>query len=291
MKANITISEKKLIASIQSAIKENLEKEGIDVSSEREVTMTDAHEKLVDTSAVSNPTCTKDIIPSIEVWSLFKRKDGGISDGNPLLYALKHEKDYQLTNPNFVYKRIEDLCDAFIRSHPNMDVTIATPSTNDLNKFLYETLKRKYKKIMVIDNLMIKMTVEEVDDCIFEKNPLFRKTYGENYDQAHKAFIKYCSKMEDGNFRLHLIKDMNMRRTIEHTIKLSDKFYGEYMEAINGKNILIVDDSITNGQTITEAYKIIAECYEPKSITILTLMSPLYDIKGNILKDIGGWKI
>lgn len=81
--------------------------------------------------------------------------------------------------------------------------------------------------------------------------------------------------MKDGTFRLHLIKDMNMRKTIEHTIKLSDRFYGKYMEAINGKNILIVDDSITNGQTITEAYKIIAECYEPKSITILTLMSPL----------------
>lgn len=49
------------------------------------------------------------------------------------------------------------------------------------------------------------------------------------------------------------------------------------MEAINDKNILIIDDSITNGQTLREAYKIIAEGYEPKSITILTLMSPLYN--------------
>jgi hypothetical protein len=285
MKKNISISEQQFITLIQSAIKENLEREEIDVSSERAVTMTDSHENLVDTSVVNNPTCTKDIIPSIEVWSLFKRKEGGVNDGNPLLYALKHEKNYQLTNPNFVYKRIEDLCDAFIRSHPNMDVTLAIPSTNSLNKFLYETLKRKCKGIMVIDNLMIKMTVEEVDDCIFEKTSLFRKTYGANYAQAHEAFETYCSKMKDGTFRLHLIKDMNMRKTIEHTIKLSDRFYGKYMEAINGKNILIVDDSVTNGQTITEAYKIIAECYEPKSITILTLMSPLYN-KENKLKGI-----
>ena len=41
-------------------------------------------------------------------------------------------------------------------------------------------------------------------------------------------------------------------------------------------DIIIVDDSITLGNTIMESCKIISECYTPKSITILTLLSPLY---------------
>lgn len=50
-------------------------KEGIVVDTYDNVTMTDKHEKLVDTSVENNPTLLKDFVKDINVWSVFKRKD------------------------------------------------------------------------------------------------------------------------------------------------------------------------------------------------------------------------
>ena len=83
-------------------------------------------------------------------------------------------------------------------------------------------------------------------------------------------------------FRFHLIKDMEMRKVIEHTIKISDEFYGQYVDAINEKNILIIDDSIALGSTIKQACQIITDAYTPKSISVLTLFSPLYTSSGEL---------
>lgn len=282
MEKNNVISEQELISIIKNDIFEN---DGIDMSLQRQVTLTDKHENLVNISLVDNPTCTKDVIPSIEVWSLFQRKAGGISDGNPMLYALKKEKGYSLTNPKIVYKRIEDLCEQFIQNHTNMATTLAIPSTNPLNKYLLNTLKKKCKNTMIIENLLVKMSVQEVDDYIFQEDSLFREKYKTQYEQAYEMFANYCLKMKDGIFRIHLIEDMKMRKVIDNTIKVADQFYGKYLSAINGKDILIIDDSVTTGQSLREAYQIIADCYEPRSITILTIISPLYIEDGECLKN------
>lgn len=294
MKKKVKFSEEKLVSLITNILTETLEQEGIDVTANREVTMTDMHEERVNTSLVANPTCTKDIIPNIEVWSLFQRLSHDRGDGNPLLYALKNEKHYRLTNPKMVYTRIEKLVEKFITKHNSINTTIAVPSTNRLNKYLIGLIKSKNKGIMVIDNLLVKMTIEEVDDYVFDENSTFRKVYGKDFEQKYEIFQHYCSRMpyrdkngkEKNDFRLHLIEDMEMRQIINNTIKINNQFYGSYLSAINNKDILIIDDSITTGQSIKEATKIIADCYEPKSITILTLMSPLYTNDGSNLKNI-----
>ena len=48
--------------------------------------------------------------------------------------------------------------------------------------------------------------------------------------------------------------------------------------------LLIIDDSITLGNTIKEACTILTSVYTPKTINILTLFSPLYDSDGKSLE-------
>ena len=236
------------------------------------------HDNRVNMSLIGNTTCTKDIIPSIEVWSLFQRKDFSLKDANSRLCALKGENT--LANHKLVYNRIEKVCEYFIQTHPNLTATIVVPSTNQLNKYLFEELIRGNKGAMILDNVFVRMTCEEVDDFIWEDNSAFRKKYGDKFEWYYEMFLRFCSKMIDGVFRYHLIKDMEMRKAIDHTIKSEDKFYGKYMSAINGKDILIVDESAITAKSIREAYHIIADCYEPKSITVLTLLSPRYNENG-----------
>lgn len=265
----------------KSDIQENNIIEGIDVDINRRVTMTDEHENLVDTSFSNNPTVLKNYIPNINVWSIFKRKQGDVGDGNPLLYALKHE-GYTLTNEKKVKNRIEGIVNKVFANGIGADLTLMIPSTNDLNNYFARLVASKCKNTKVVDNLFVKMTVEEVDDFIFDENSEFRKFYGKNFEKKRTIFLNYCKKMKDV-FIFHLVKDMEMRKVIEHTIKLADSFYGEYIDAINDKDVLIIDDSITLGNTIKEACTILTSVYTPKSINILTLFSPLYDSDGKSL--------
>ena len=89
--------------------------------------------------------------------------------------------------------------------------------------------------------------------------------------------------MKNGVFQFHHIIDKEMRKVIERTIKISDEYWGDYVDAINGKNILIIDDSITFGHTLKESIERITDVFTPKSITVLTLFSPLYTKKGEEL--------
>ena len=64
----------------------NVLNEGIDFDPEtKTVSYNPSHEDNVDTSVENNPTCDGEIVPSVQVWSIFKRKRGLRGDGNPLL--------------------------------------------------------------------------------------------------------------------------------------------------------------------------------------------------------------
>ena len=56
---------------------------------------------------------------------------------------------------------------------------------------------------------------------------------------------------------------------------LSPDRYAKDSKIINGQDILIIDDTISRGQSIKEACQIMLESYAPKSITVLTLLSKL----------------
>ena len=285
----IHIEEKELIKVLTEAITEvmtnayNELEEGINVRDDRKVTMTDEHEYGVDTSLINNPTCTKDIIPNIEVWSIFKRKDNGEGNANPLIYAMKREKGYKTTNPKVLYKRINEICEKYVKEHGPYNVTVVVPTTSELNKYIVGVFKRYSPSTTIIDDLVAKMTKEEVDDWIYQADSLFRRYYKKRYPQAYKLFKEYCSRMAGDSFRYHLIKDMEMRKVIDKTIKVNSEVWGDYSEAINDKHVLVIDDSVTTGRTIGQVCNIIGEYYEPSSITVLTLFSPLYNSEGNEL--------
>lgn len=268
------ITERELCSIIEESVNV-LINEGVDIDVNRNVTMTDKHENLVDTSISNNPSTSTEILPNVKVWSVFQRKqDAANSDGNPLLYALKNEKGYKLTNPMAVKNRIEYIVKKFCSSNQGIDVTIALPSTNSLNNTFASMVANNCKNPQYISNLFVKMSIEEVDDFIFEERSKFRLFYGKRFEQKYRVLQNYYKRMND-SFQFHKVQDMEMRSVIEHTIKLADDFYGEYIDKINGKNILIIDDSITLGQTVKESCQILLNNYIPSSITILTLFSPL----------------
>ena len=216
----------------------------------------------------------------IQVWSIFKRKRGLRGDGNPLVYALKGEGGWTFRNESdrsAIKKQFDAIATKFATMYP-IGVTILMPSGNELNKHIADVVMSKSKNAELIEGVICKLTTEEVDEIVLDFNSKFREHYKENFNAAYYqlgAYLDQMDKERKGSFSRHLIKDSEMRNVLDSTLKLSDDRYAEFANKINGQDILIIDDTISRGQSIKEACQIMMESYAPKSITVLTLLSKL----------------
>lgn len=255
--------------------------EGIDFDYDTmTVSYNPSHEENVDTSLENNPTKDESMIQGIPVWSIFKRKKGMYGDGNPLIYALKGENRWTFRSEKdreAIEQQFDLIASKFAQIYP-IGVTIIITSGNELNYHIAEVVMSKSKNYELIDGVICKLTTEEVNDIVLDFNSKFREYYKDSFNSAYYrlgGFLEEMDKKRYGTFSRHLIKDPEMRDMLDFTLKVSKDRYAEFANRINGQNILIIDDTISRGQSIKEACQIMLESYAPKSITVLTLLSKL----------------
>lgn len=255
--------------------------EGIDFDPyTKTVSYNPSHEENVDTSIEHNPTMDGDIVPNVQVWSIFKRKRGLRGDGNPLVYALKGEDGWTFrdeSDRNAIEKQFDAIATKFATMYP-IGVTILMPSGSELNMHIANVVMSKSRNAELIKGVICKLTTEEVDDIVLDFNSKFREFYKDEFNSKYYELGRYLDLMDkerNGYFSRHLIKNNQMRDVLDSTLKLSDDRFAEFANKINGQDILIIDDTISRGQSIKEACQIMLESYAPKSITVLTLLSKL----------------
>jgi len=231
--------------------------EGIDVDlNTKTVKFNDTHENLVDTS-LNNPTeKTIDGIKTISIFKRKKSKDKLISDGNPLVYAMKNLKGWKISknDEKLIFKRIQEI----INKLGKFDTIILVPSSNPLSyKF------SKYINGNIIEKCLTKRTKDEILDDMPWQN--FTK---DELKKIEDAFDKMDYWFESKHFP----KDKNIINKME--VNLFNMNKGLNLE-ISNKNVLVVDDVISSGLSLSNCTKTIKECYMPKSIMQLSLFSDL----------------
>ena len=256
--------------------------EGIDFDPHtKTVSYNPSHEENVDTTIEHNPTMDGDIVPNVQVWSIFKRKRGLRGDGNPLVYALKGEGGWTFrdeSDRNAIEKQFDAIATKFATMYP-VGVTILMPSGSELNMHIADVVMSKSRNAELIKGVICKLTTEEVDDIVLDFNSKFREFYKDEFNSKYYELGRYLDLMDKGRngyFSRHLIKNNQMRDVLDSTLKLSDDRFAEFANKINDQDVLIIDDTISRGQSIKEACQIMLESYAPKSITVLTLLSKLY---------------
>lgn len=255
--------------------------EGIDFDPHtKTVSYNPSHEENIDTSIEHNPTMDGDIVPNVQVWSIFKRKRGLRGDGNPLIYALKGEGGWTFrdeSDRNAIEKQFDAIATKFATMYP-VGVTILMPSGSELNMHIADVVMSKSRNAELIEGVICKLTTEEVEDIVLDFNSKFREFYKDEFNSKYYELGRYLDLMDkerNGYFSRHLIKNTQMRDVLDSTLKLSDDRFAEFANKINGQDVLIIDDTISIGQSIKEACQIMLESYAPKSITVLTLLSKL----------------
>lgn len=287
MMKNINISQKKLSRIIHENIRRMLD-EGIDFDEATStVSYNPNHEDNVETSELTNPTKVTKYGNGVEVWSIFKRKSGCANDGNPLVYALKGEGGWHFkTNKdkNVIFGQIEKITKKFFSNHSS-NVTVILPSDGSLNGLFANIIKCYNPGSVFIDDLLIKLDVEEVRRILLEPGSLFRKVYNKPdlFRKALAEFDIHAQKM--GNrYRTHLMRNKEIRSVVEQTIRINYPQVAKYFDNINNKDVLVVDDNIGMGNSIKVAINELKRHYTPNSITFLTLFSERYNSDGSEIK-------
>lgn len=80
----------------------------------------------------------------------------------------------------------------------------------------------------------------------------------------------------NGVFSYKYISTLAYRESIEKSlsIEFDDDLSMQYRNAINGKNVLVLDDTVESGKTLSDSAEAIRSMFDPLSITFLTLFSP-----------------
>ena len=282
MNKKVRLTEQQLRSIIKEKVNHVLE-EGIDFDyATKTVSYNPSHENNVDTSIENNPTVDETLVDGVRVWSIFKRKQGNKGDGNPLVYALKNEAGWTFTKEQDkidIEKQFDAIASKFASLYP-IGVTILIPSTNGLNKHIADVVMSKSENAKLVTGLICKLTTEEVADIALEFGSKFREYYKKDFNAKYEKLLEYLETMNqehDGCFCRHLIKDPKMRDVLDCTLKVTEDKYAKYAKCVNGEDVLIIDDTISRGQTIQAAVDALKTSYAPKSITVLTLLSKLYE--------------
>lgn len=255
--------------------------EGIDIDYvDQKVRYNPDHQHNVDTSIEGNPTVDTELIPGIEVWSIFSRNRTDVRDGNPLVYALKGEGKWHFDSDSdrkAIEQQFNLIADKFLAEH-RYDVTVIAPTSNPLNEYIVRIITSKKPDIEYIRGALLKLSTDDVANMVEDKDSAFVQTYKDDIMTARRLLFTYLERMDrerGGTFTRHLVSDNKMRNVLDRTLKNNDDLVAEDAAKITDHDVLIVDDTISRGQTIREAVNIIRSCYAPKSITVLTLFSAL----------------
>ena len=277
--------------------------EGIDLSYGSDgikVAYNPKHKNGINAKIDDNPTTFNLSVPDIKiqdgvvpVYSILQRTPmkvvAGSSDGNPLVYAFKNENGYSFKS-EYDKKTIQDAIDAILKKFANnyflaIDGSVATivcPSENLLNRtFAYAFQKNAESLGMTIniqEDYLVKYPVDDIrDDIVDNANSALNQclvTLPRQTAMRKRAILdKALDKMDaehNGTFAYHFIKDIDIRKHISSTMKLSSN-----AKNIDGEHVIVIDDTMSQGKTLSEACQLLCGSYLPKSIVALTLFSPL----------------
>jgi len=238
--------------------------EGIDIDDKNKIVkFNSSHENNIDTSTIINPTYHT--INGYEVISIFQRKKNDKrTDGGPLIYALKGQNGWTIDSKS-ILSIIKNAIKVTHKLHRSYDTIIKIPSTSNLNRQMMDILVKHISHQTSIYKFFAKLSASEV----FAKYTDFKNFTDDDFKKASNQFQKMID--ENNNIFSFKFLSKDYRRCV------TKAFIKNEIDPnlINGKSILIIDDTITSGSSFTMAANELIQAFDPKKITLISLFSPL----------------
>ena len=135
-----------------------------------------------------------------------------------------------------------------------------------------KVISKQVESSKIINEFFVKLTKEEIiDDDLIDKESIM-KDYPDIYNSILAEINRSFRRMKGKYFEAKLMKKEYLKYV---------KYIGEdsdienLREYIDNKDVLLLDDTISSGETISQCINGITSNFTPKSITIITLLSKL----------------
>lgn len=271
--------------SLQEMLKESFEKsytndldnyivEGLNIDVDNKtVSLTDAHNSGIDFSLVNNPVYDKH--NGYDVISIFKRTsltdiNNTQRDGNPFIYALKNKNGWKFNitseEINKYIRRFLSICKKINNKY---DTIIITPSASELNEKFMKAISRHVDANNIINEYFVKLSKEEIIDDDLIDIERIRNDYGNSFNKVMSEIHRSFRRMKGETFEAKYVKKEYLKY-IKYIETNGDDGIRKY---IDDKDILLLDDTISSGETVSQCINGILSNFIPKSITIITLLS------------------
>lgn len=271
--------------SLQEMLKESFKKsytndfdnyivEGLNIDVDNKtVSLTDNHNSGVDFSLVNNPVYDKH--NGYDVIYIFKRTpltdiNNTRRDGNPFIYALKNKNGWKFNitseEINKYIRRFLNICK---KIKDKYDTIIITPSASDLNEKFMKAISRQVDANNIINEYFVKLSKEEIIDDDLIDIERIRNDYGNSFNKVMSEIHRSFRRMKGKTFEAKYVKKEYLKY-IKYIETNGDDNIRKY---IDDKDILLLDDTISSGETVSQCINGILSNFIPKSITIITLLS------------------
>ena len=250
--------------------------EGLNIDpNEKIVSLTDNHNKGLDLSLINNPVYST--YKGYNVISIFKRTklydiNDVQRDGNPFIYALKNKNGwkFKITDKE-IHKYIKRFLEICKKIKSSYDTIIITPSSSDINEKFMKVISNQVNCKDIINEYFVKLSKEEIiDDDLIDKDQI-QNDYGNNYTKVLAEINRSFRRMKGESFEAKYIK----KEYLKYIKYISTNSNDNIRDKIDNKDILLLDDTISSGETLSQCIEGIISNFNPKSITIITLLSQL----------------
>lgn len=227
-----------------------------------------------DSSDIAKPFKIKKYDKNTESWAIFKEvpqlKDSGSIVASA--FEVNSEWHFETNGDNHsILVQIGKVIKNFFSIRHN-NVTVILPYDGELTELLVDMIGHFNSNVAFIDNLLIKLDIEEVRRIILEPDSEFRKVYPIPYlfKDALADFDKFTQDV-DSRYTSSLIPDLYMRSVVENVIRLNYPEVAKYFDNINTKDVLAIDYDIKSGKAVNRTIHELKTYYQPKTITFVTL--------------------
>lgn len=162
------------------------------------------------------------------------------------------------------------------------DLIIVVPSSNELNNKIYKYLNKLIKHKDEIEQLFEKIPLEEIkinyDLLNLEKDKeKILKRIKQSFNKMKKDNNKFSYQKLSKDYRKYILNSIRTKDDID---------LSEYASKINDKRVLVCDDTVASGKTLSDMALAIYETFDPKSIEFITLFTPRENEQFKISKQI-----
>ena len=260
--------------------------EGLDVNEYRKtVTLTDKHNRGVDFSK-EKPLVYhyKFMNYNLTVISIFKRMymNGEFInlDGNPFIYALKNKYGWKFDmTDSEIYKYIRKFLSVCKNIEGHYDVIVMVPSMHQINKRFMNIVAKQVGADLMIEDIFIKtkksdiwdnIDIESIEDyCYRNYHPNVAMN---QVERIMKNIKESLSKMPGEYFSAGLI-DKKYIEFIDNIVSINHQYkVQDVMDMLKDKKVLVLDDILSTGSTLSGCVKEIVK-YKPKKLDVITLLS------------------